>query len=63
MTGVEIMKVLRETYQDINKRAQEFSLINGANGEIIDAYNNQRLGALEMLRAVEDARKSVRKTD
>jgi uncharacterized NAD(P)/FAD-binding protein YdhS len=53
MTGIKMLRTLRETYAQINKRAQEFSLVNGANSEIMDAYNNQRRGALEMLQAVE----------
>jgi hypothetical protein len=59
MTGVEVRKILRAKFAEINARAQEFSLQN-YKSEKTFAYDQQRLGALEMLRAIDCPK--VRKT-
>ncbi len=52
MTARTMRQLLQAKYEELNKQAQEFTLQVGYSGEIADAYNNQRLGALQMLRAI-----------
>jgi hypothetical protein len=52
MTARTMRKLLRAKYEELNKQAQEFTLRVIYDDEVADAYNNQRLGALQMLRVI-----------